>query len=285
MTKHRGSDSADQVPNQNSYFDLTDEKRAMIRAEEIYREEVRKQLTTSKDSASSNILKFANSPLGIYVLSSILLGGITYLYTRHQEHLQSEKARILEVVKLDDEIQFRERQVNEALAIVVAGTKKAKDMGDRNSAFDALAYRVQCEELSIAVRLGGIVFPPGDPNGTESRYRDLIVDNNLLLFRQGYKSPDYKYVALADLGIKKWKLSHGGHDPLPSRITSFDQNISDLDDSAYALVREVTRTGAYGPSGEQTSDPLMIARGASPIIGKVQKEWQAVLAEELISSK
>jgi hypothetical protein len=284
METNRGSHSADQATSQNTSFDLTEERRALIRAEEIYREEVRKQLT-SKDSVSSKILKLANSPLGIYVLSSVLLGGLTYLYAHHQEHLQSEKARLLEVAKLDDEIQFRERQVNEALAIVVAGTGKAKEMGERDSAFDALAYRVQCEELGVAVRLGGIVFPPGDPIGAESRYRDLIVDNNLLLFRQGYKSPDYKYVALVDLGVKKWKLSHDGHDPPQSQIASVEQKISDLDDSAYVLVRGVTRTGAYGPPGEQTTNPLAIAKGLSPMIEKVQKGWQAVLAEELISAK
>ena len=79
--------TTDQMPNQGttskggveSSLALTEQERARIRAEEIYREEVREALTEPK-KAAAGFIAFLNSPLGIFILSSLLLSGGTFLY-------------------------------------------------------------------------------------------------------------------------------------------------------------------------------------------------------------
>jgi hypothetical protein len=68
---------------------LDDETKNRIRAEEIYREEVRKDLSYPK-SVRKQIWSLLNSPFGLWFLSSVVLAGLLFAINSLQ---QSEKER------------------------------------------------------------------------------------------------------------------------------------------------------------------------------------------------
>lgn len=256
-------------------FELSEEQRSRIHAEEFYRQEVRQQLETK----GSWLLQFLNSPFGIYVLSSILVSGLTYLYTRHQEELESERRRTEEVLRLEDEISFRERQVTEAIHNAMAETTAVLMFSPgMHGALqtDATGYQIECEEASASVRLGGITFPPGDPVGSKSRYRDLVVDNDLLPYRQGYKSPDYKYSNFADLVLRRWKLTHHGQDPSISDVSALNAATSNLDNSAFILVRTLINVASPAGRAPAENDLVALSKIMRPLLDDLNARWQDV---------
>ncbi len=85
---------------------LTEVEKEKIRAEEIFREEARNALTQPKTSRQK-ILSFLNSNFGLFLLSAVLLSGLSGAYTWHTTR-QSEAERTRELVtRLDIEISYR----------------------------------------------------------------------------------------------------------------------------------------------------------------------------------
>jgi hypothetical protein len=77
-----------------------------IRREEIFRQEVVRTLKT-RGSRSERVSAFLNSNLGLFLLSSVLLSGLTYGYTEHtQSHIQ-QRQKDETVQRLDLEIAHR----------------------------------------------------------------------------------------------------------------------------------------------------------------------------------
>lgn len=75
---------------------LSEEEKNKVRAEETYRMEVRQQLEASEPQKKRNkIIGFLNSNFGSFLLSTVIVGGISFLYTNHQEELRKmEEARL-----------------------------------------------------------------------------------------------------------------------------------------------------------------------------------------------
>jgi len=83
---------------------LTDEEKSKIKAEEVFREEVRKSLNTRKNSA---FWTFLNSGLGIWFLSTIVIGLFTYFFNEYKEAQKTTKERDSSIKQLDLEIESR----------------------------------------------------------------------------------------------------------------------------------------------------------------------------------
>ncbi len=81
---------------------LTKEEEHRIRGEEIFRHEVR--LSLENHSSSCRAWRFLNSPLGIWVLSSIVVGVLSVLYTRWENHKTKIGELQAVIHKLDTEI-------------------------------------------------------------------------------------------------------------------------------------------------------------------------------------
>ena len=60
---------------------LSDDEMERIKAEEIYRKEVRRKLAHD-DPWQSNIYDFFQSSLGIWVLSTLVIGGLSFAYSQ-----------------------------------------------------------------------------------------------------------------------------------------------------------------------------------------------------------
>jgi hypothetical protein len=82
---------------------LTDKQREQIRAEEIFRAEVQRELKIPEErSRKARAWRFFNTALGLWVLSSLVLGGLTAGFGYLQNHLATLR-RNRELVDRDSE--------------------------------------------------------------------------------------------------------------------------------------------------------------------------------------
>ena len=79
---------------------LTEEEKAKILHEEIYRNEIRKEIK----SKGNKYWNFFNSPFGLWFLGTIAIGIITWSYSNIQIRLEQQKNLAEKVNKLDTEI-------------------------------------------------------------------------------------------------------------------------------------------------------------------------------------
>lgn len=86
--------------------DLPQDQRNRIRAEEIFREELRRELEQQRPpkSLGSQIWTAANSSFGIWLLSTVVLGLGVWSWTLIQEHRAAQKAAAEKLVKVNFEI-------------------------------------------------------------------------------------------------------------------------------------------------------------------------------------
>ncbi|MGB7745982.1 MAG: hypothetical protein WBN75_01675 [Verrucomicrobiia bacterium] len=109
---------------------LTGAQRAGIRAEEIYRSEVRQELDAKADEAKSSTDRLwtaLNSSFVLWLLSSVVVSGIAAGYTGWQNHHAKTKANRELIEKLDTEISNR---IYEAL-----GATRSYEGSIRNNSF------------------------------------------------------------------------------------------------------------------------------------------------------
>jgi hypothetical protein len=89
---------------------LTDEQKAQIRSEEIYRSQVRQELDAKNDqnqSSTDRLWSVLNSSFVLWLLSSVVLSGLAACYTAWQNHHAKARANQESVDKLDTEISNR----------------------------------------------------------------------------------------------------------------------------------------------------------------------------------
>ena len=77
-----------------------------IRAEEIFREEVRRELRPEKSTAAKVRGAF-NKPLMLWFLSSVVLGGLSWSYSGWEEKRAVRAQNHAEIVRLDIEVRGR----------------------------------------------------------------------------------------------------------------------------------------------------------------------------------
>ncbi len=107
---------------------LTEEEKARIRAEEVFRREVHKNLEATKPllSGRQKLWSWLNSAFGLWLLSSVVLTGLTTAYTsyRNQREQQLKKEEIEK--HLDTEIGGRMLEALKGLAIFLASIRNGK---------------------------------------------------------------------------------------------------------------------------------------------------------------
>lgn len=85
---------------------LTEEEKARLKAEEIFRDEVRKSLPAKKSKPNS-VWTFLNSGLGIWFLSTIVIGFFTYLFNEYKENKKTATEQETKIQQIDLEIESR----------------------------------------------------------------------------------------------------------------------------------------------------------------------------------
>lgn len=95
---------------------ITDEEKQKIKLEEIFRDEIRKKLSEKERSSFSHkIWKFINSPLGLWLLSTVLVGLVVYFYDNNKLQNQIIANNTATLHKLETEISNRLQQFRVAL--------------------------------------------------------------------------------------------------------------------------------------------------------------------------
>ncbi|MCW3123373.1 MAG: hypothetical protein JWQ38_2865 [Flavipsychrobacter sp.] len=84
---------------------LTEIEKEKIRSEEIFREEVRKELATSEKK--SKTWMFMNSSIFLWFLSAVVIGLVSYFYNQYHQNLAVENQRLRRINQLDFEIENR----------------------------------------------------------------------------------------------------------------------------------------------------------------------------------
>jgi len=121
---------------------LTEEDRVRIRAEEVFRQEIRRELEASKPRPSrrEQLWLLVNSSFALWFLSSVVVAALGAAYARHQTS-RIEQARRIEISRrLDTEISNR---IDEALIgsrINGARIEKGESYSPRAVYIDAIGY-------------------------------------------------------------------------------------------------------------------------------------------------
>ncbi len=90
---------------------LTQPELDRIKEEEIFREEVRKDLEKQRTgSGGKSLIAFFNTGLGLWILSTIALGLFSFTWTSAQEHVNTKEADSKKLAQLRVELakDFRE---------------------------------------------------------------------------------------------------------------------------------------------------------------------------------
>jgi len=135
---------------------LSDEEKERIRLEETYRHEIRKSLEDSKPK-KGRIFKILNSPFVIWVLSAIILSGITSMYARYAAKAEASKAQSVRIQRIITDLSTRIERARVNL----------KPYGERRASYTTiegaegafLDFKDQ-DFLSVAVELQ--ILRPGD---------------------------------------------------------------------------------------------------------------------------
>lgn len=85
---------------------LSPEEIEKIKAEEILRNQIRNEFFP-KEREKSRILSFFNSSLGIWLLSSVTVGLVTWAYTQWSDSQKAEKANAATIAEMDVEMANR----------------------------------------------------------------------------------------------------------------------------------------------------------------------------------
>jgi hypothetical protein len=84
---------------------LTEEEKNKIIEEEKFRNEVRNSLNSSKKDSSK--LQFLNSPFGLWILSTVFIGLITFGYNKYTDYLKANDLKRKTINDLAFEIGYR----------------------------------------------------------------------------------------------------------------------------------------------------------------------------------
>lgn len=97
---------------------LTEEEKARIRAEEVFRLEVREGLAAAKPQAPSrqSLWSLVNSAFGLWLLSSVLLTGLTTAYTGYRNQREQQLKKEETENRLNTEINGRMFEALKGLA-------------------------------------------------------------------------------------------------------------------------------------------------------------------------
>ena len=184
-----------------------DKKR--IRMEEIYRAEVRRKLEAERNlNRWKMFVRALNSPFIIWILSSIGIGLVSFLYSQWAENESVRSANERQATKVFFEAQFRIDQMDEVLDNADTHLSATQDLTTKAMLL-----------LFVGIKLGGITsFPLNDEinvwvNGSGN-------GNSKLPAGRGYQNQDFQGQSLLSL----WYIYYS----LTCNVRPSDERVSNL---------------------------------------------------------
>lgn len=187
-----------------------------IRLEEIYRDEVRRELETRKAQGHWRTFgRILNSPFAIWILTSVGIGLVSFFYSQWTEDQSARSAAERQATKVFFEAQFRIRQMDEILEKV-----RGNFSDDQETPTDEML------SLFVGIQLSGVTsFPLSDEmnvwvNGHGTGNRRLPAG-------RGYQDRDFQGYSLLNL----WYIYHAltcDMRPSDERVANLTSQFQDL---------------------------------------------------------
>jgi hypothetical protein len=186
---------------------ISEEQKKQVQAEEIYRAEIRNNIESAK---KKSIWLFVNSAFGIWVLSTLVVGLLSFGYTQWKENQADGEKRNQALQIIIAEGQFRMAQLDRSMADAFLSMglvlNEIKNNDGKVSGKLINEFLKKASILSVTIQLGGVTNVP--PLGEE---RSVLIGSSgysprHLPFAQGYKYPDHKFLSLLDLAKRAYKL-------------------------------------------------------------------------------
>ncbi|HAS6263328.1 TPA: hypothetical protein RQJ64_004633 [Vibrio vulnificus] len=193
----------------------------VLQAVESLRKDIGNKL---EPKATNSVLNFLNSPLGIWLLSSGLVGILTFSYKLWQDSRNQEKLRQEEILALIDEGNFRTRQLDRTIEVAVKSFKKIESRQDKEGAILGSEFNSFIESaklITVTIELGGILSVPYGENDY-SHIGSSGYGLQHLLYKRSSKKDQYVYDSLLDLAKRLARLSKGNTGSLSDLEENFD---------------------------------------------------------------
>ena len=92
-------------------MELSEEEKARFRAEEFYRDEVRRELIKKPSTGLGTIYEFLQTPLGNILVSTIAIGALSTLWACLINSYKDDQAKTALIADMDKEIEYRTFQL------------------------------------------------------------------------------------------------------------------------------------------------------------------------------
>ena len=194
-------------------LDLTEEAKAQIRAEEIFREEIRREQTGR--------FRRLNEPFVIWFFSAIVIGLISFAYSKYSEHSSRRQLDHQKATDIRLEINFRLRQVDKLLLDAQEACDEVTQLSDEelvaiisNGQLSVHGKKLQrlyqsAPQLKVVAELGGIGSVPRTDTNANVWIGGSGWSNSHLPHGRGFRSDKFKYFSLQDLWADYWQVTSG----------------------------------------------------------------------------
>ena len=184
---------------------IAEDEKEKIRAEEIFREEIRKEISKPK----SKWINFLNTPLGIWFLSTIVIGLLSLSYKTWQENLEKRKTNQKKIEQIADEGKFRIQQIDDVIRDSISLQNKCINSQKQSGGIKGSDFRDFIEaakRITVTFDLGGIFNIPQE-EGTNTWIGSSGYSIRHLPYKKSYKKNEFKSDTLFDLASKIQKCT------------------------------------------------------------------------------
>ena len=84
----------------------SEDEKARIRLEELYRHEVRKELWKTRD-IKERVWDFLNCSFGLFLASALFLGGVSFLFNEYKEGRSVSQIKADALSRISEELSYR----------------------------------------------------------------------------------------------------------------------------------------------------------------------------------
>lgn len=179
---------------------LTHEQKAQIRAEEIFRSEIAREIASKAPPKpwTSKVGELINSSFGIWFLSTVVVGLTVWAYTGWKEDQDEKVFQAQQANAAVREASFRLRQVG----VAITNAQEAENACTSAATTEACQKFVEkARMLSVVLQLGGIFQPPlPQGEGLDSIWIGSSgYSYSHVPYRKGFQRSEYQSDELLDL--------------------------------------------------------------------------------------
>jgi hypothetical protein len=206
-------------------FELNEMERRRIQLEEEYRHEARTALAVQKKPFG----QFFGSPLGLWVLSALLLTALPFVYTSVVSHQERERLRRQTVDKLDLELAYRVR------LLIQVSSKHVSEGTSLKDRLDLLGGAIAPPSVGIQ---GTFIFP-------EFKERSLVsLVSELYIIVDDRDKSQVQQALVAALELSTWVQYGRTHDSSNDSSVVFgtiDSRIAQLQLDRWMLLESIRK--------------------------------------------